>query len=127
MFSNKRNNIINRNSCRLDVRNCLWSCTIGNRIFHISFQGISFAINKNFKGSLMLFSNLNYTFNGSRYNVIVNYDTPWNSTRLMQRIGRVNRIFNYCFIFSWSRYCFWFVDSSAVNCPDFHKPGLCYV
>ncbi len=23
---------------------------------------------------------------------------------------------NYCFIFSWSRYCFWFVDSSAVNC-----------
>ena len=27
-----------------------------------------------------------------RANVIVNYDTPWNSTRLMQRIGRINRI-----------------------------------
>lgn len=27
-----------------------------------------------------------------RSNVILNYDTPWNSTRLMQRIGRVNRI-----------------------------------
>jgi len=27
-----------------------------------------------------------------RSNIIVNYDTPWNSTRLMQRIGRVNRI-----------------------------------
>jgi superfamily II DNA/RNA helicase len=27
-----------------------------------------------------------------RSNSIVNYDTPWNSTRLMQRIGRVNRI-----------------------------------
>lgn len=27
-----------------------------------------------------------------RSNVIVNYDTPWNSTRLMQRIGRINRI-----------------------------------
>jgi superfamily II DNA or RNA helicase len=27
-----------------------------------------------------------------RANSIVNYDTPWNSTRLMQRIGRVNRI-----------------------------------
>jgi len=25
-------------------------------------------------------------------NVIINYDVPWNSTRLMQRIGRVNRI-----------------------------------
>ena len=39
-----------------------------------------------------------------RSNVIVNYDTPWNSTRLMQRIGRVNRIgsaskhiYNYVF------------------------------
>ena len=39
-----------------------------------------------------------------RSNVIVNYDTPWNATRLMQRIGRVNRIgsasdmiFNYVF------------------------------
>ncbi|MDL2251775.1 phospholipase D-like domain-containing protein [Odoribacter sp. OttesenSCG-928-J03] len=27
-----------------------------------------------------------------RANSILNYDTPWNSTRLMQRIGRVNRI-----------------------------------
>lgn len=27
-----------------------------------------------------------------RSNIVVNYDVPWNSTRLMQRIGRVNRI-----------------------------------
>lgn len=27
-----------------------------------------------------------------RSNIIVNYDTPWNATRLMQRIGRINRI-----------------------------------
>lgn len=27
-----------------------------------------------------------------RANVILNYDTPWNATRLIQRIGRVNRI-----------------------------------
>jgi superfamily II DNA/RNA helicase len=39
-----------------------------------------------------------------RANVIVNYDSPWNATRLMQRIGRVNRIgsvageiYNYLF------------------------------
>jgi superfamily II DNA/RNA helicase len=39
-----------------------------------------------------------------RSNVIVHYDTPWNSTKLMQRIGRVNRIgtkadaiYNYVF------------------------------
>lgn len=39
-----------------------------------------------------------------RASVIVNYDTPWNSIRLMQRIGRVNRIgsiskiiYNYVF------------------------------
>jgi len=27
-----------------------------------------------------------------RANIIVNYDTPWNPTRLIQRLGRVNRI-----------------------------------
>ena len=27
-----------------------------------------------------------------RSNILINYDTPWNSTRLMQRVGRVNRI-----------------------------------
>jgi len=39
-----------------------------------------------------------------RSNIIVNYDSPWNATRLMQRIGRVNRIgsvadniYNYTF------------------------------
>ena len=39
-----------------------------------------------------------------RSNVIINYDSPWNATRLMQRIGRVNRIgsvapkiYNYMF------------------------------
>lgn len=39
-----------------------------------------------------------------RANVLLNYDTPWNATRLMQRIGRINRIgsiagivYNYIF------------------------------
>ncbi len=39
-----------------------------------------------------------------RSNIIINYDTPWNAIRLMQRIGRVNRIgseaaniYNYVF------------------------------
>lgn len=39
-----------------------------------------------------------------RSNVIINYDSPWNATRLIQRIGRVNRIgsvapyiYNYLF------------------------------
>ncbi len=29
-----------------------------------------------------------------RANTVINYDTPWNATKLMQRIGRVNRIGN---------------------------------
>ena len=35
-----------------------------------------------------------------RSHIIVNYDSPWNASRLMQRIGRVNRIgsvYNYMF------------------------------
>ena len=38
-----------------------------------------------------------------RANMLINYDTPWNATKLMQRIGRVNRIgsthiiYNYAF------------------------------
>ena len=31
-----------------------------------------------------------------RSNLIVHYDTPWNSTKIMQRIGRVNRIGSKC-------------------------------
>ena len=27
-----------------------------------------------------------------RANVLLNYDTPWNATKLMQRLGRINRI-----------------------------------
>ena len=46
-----------------------------------------------------------------RANVIVNYDTPWNSTRLMQRIGRVNRIGSY----AKSIYIFNFFPTSKVN------------
>ena len=27
-----------------------------------------------------------------RSNVVINYDIPWNPTRLIQRVGRVNRV-----------------------------------
>lgn len=27
-----------------------------------------------------------------RANVLVNYDLPWNPTRIMQRVGRINRV-----------------------------------
>lgn len=46
-----------------------------------------------------------------RANTIVNYDTPWNSTRLMQRIGRVNRIGSsaeYIYVYN-------FIPSAQVN------------
>ena len=38
-----------------------------------------------------------------RSNMLINYDTPWNATKIMQRIGRINRIgstnviYNYAF------------------------------
>ena len=38
-----------------------------------------------------------------RANVIVNYDLPWNPTRIMQRVGRINRVgtkFNNIYVFN---------------------------
>ncbi len=38
-----------------------------------------------------------------RANTVINYDTPWNATKLMQRIGRVNRIgqkADYIFVYN---------------------------
>lgn len=39
-----------------------------------------------------------------RANVLINYDTPWNATRLMQRLGRINRIGSQHMVRSWSFY-----------------------
>lgn len=39
-----------------------------------------------------------------RANMLINYDTPWNATRLMQRIGRVNRIGSTHTIYNYSFY-----------------------
>lgn len=39
-----------------------------------------------------------------RANVLVNYDTPWNATKLMQRLGRINRIGSTATIRSYSFY-----------------------
>ena len=59
---------------------------------------------KNTYNILLTTDALSEGVNLHRSNVIVNYDTPWNSTRLIQRIGRVNRIgsksnhiYNYVF------------------------------
>ena len=39
-----------------------------------------------------------------RANVLINYDTPWNATKLMQRLGRINRIGSTATIRSYSFY-----------------------
>ena len=38
-----------------------------------------------------------------RANILVNYDLPWNPTRIMQRVGRINRVgtaFNRIYVFN---------------------------
>lgn len=65
----------------------------------------NFSGNKQDKYNIIISSDvLAEGVNLHRSNVIVNYDSPWNATRLMQRIGRVNRIgstsdhiYNYMF------------------------------
>lgn len=39
-----------------------------------------------------------------RANMLVNYDTPWNATKLMQRLGRVNRIGSTHMIYHYAFY-----------------------
>ena len=39
-----------------------------------------------------------------RANMLINYDTPWNATKLMQRIGRVNRIGSTATIYNYAFY-----------------------
>ncbi|MGN0029234.1 MAG: helicase-related protein [Marinilabiliaceae bacterium] len=64
-----------------------------------------------------------------RANVIVNYDSPWNATRLMQRIGRVNRIgseaghiVNYMFYpTDWSERKISLAARSVVKLQSFHS------
>jgi superfamily II DNA/RNA helicase len=47
---------------------------------------------KNKYNILITTDTLSEGVNMHRANIIYNYDIPWNSTRLMQRIGRINRI-----------------------------------
>lgn len=56
--------------------------------FDQNFEGIQ----KNNYKILITTEVLAEGINLHRSNVVINYDTPWNSTRLIQRIGRVNRI-----------------------------------
>jgi superfamily II DNA or RNA helicase len=64
-----------------------------------SFETIRENFDANFEGTFKNDYDLILTtdvlaegINLHRANVIVNYDTPWNPTRLIQRLGRINRI-----------------------------------
>jgi len=52
----------------------------------------NFDIKKNDFHTIISTDTLSEGVNMHRANIIYNYDIPWNSTRLMQRVGRINRI-----------------------------------
>jgi len=52
----------------------------------------NFATQKNDFHTIISTDTLSEGVNMHRANIIYNYDIPWNSTRLMQRVGRINRI-----------------------------------
>ena len=64
-----------------------------------------------------------------RSNVVVNYDSPWNATRLMQRIGRVNRIGSaaekiYNYMFYPSKQCYIQIhlyENALIKLQGFHS------
>jgi superfamily II DNA/RNA helicase len=69
-----------------DNRNEVFDTVLAN--FDANYQGSQ----KNDIDILITTEVLAEGINLHRANVIVNYDTPWNATKLMQRVGRVNRI-----------------------------------
>lgn len=52
----------------------------------------NYEIQKNDYTTIISTDTLSEGVNMHRSNIVYNYDIPWNSTRLMQRIGRINRI-----------------------------------
>lgn len=91
-----------RDTMRHLQKNIAHDNVLGVASFNIS--GYKDTIKENFDASLELDkqrSDINLLIttdilaegiNLHRANIVINYDTPWNTTRLMQRIGRVNRI-----------------------------------
>lgn len=75
----------------------------------------SLAVKKNFDASfdkhddvfdiLLTTDKLSEGYNMSRAGVVINYDIPWNPTRVIQRVGRINRIgkkmFDKLYIFNY--------------------------
>lgn len=62
-------------------------------IIRLNFDAnVSIAESKNDYDIIITTEVLAEGVNLHRINIVVNYDVPWNATRLMQRIGRVNRI-----------------------------------
>jgi superfamily II DNA or RNA helicase len=70
------------------------------RNFNAQYEGTQY---DNFQ-VLITSDKLSEGFNLNRAGVIINYDIPWNPTRVIQRVGRINRIgkkvFNLLYIFN---------------------------
>ena len=66
-----------------------------NRDFEIIRENFDANYEKQFKNDFDIILTTDVLAEGinlHRANVIVNYDTPWNPTKLIQRLGRINRI-----------------------------------
>lgn len=66
-----------------------------NRDFELIRENFDANYEKTFKNNFDIILTTDVLAEGinlHRANVIVNYDTPWNPTKLIQRLGRVNRI-----------------------------------
>src|SRR5690606_13359808 len=59
-----------------------------NTDFNAQYKGTQ----TNYFDVLLTSDKLSEGFNLNRAGVIVNYDIPWNPTRVIQRVGRINRI-----------------------------------
>lgn len=94
------------------------STAFPDRVIHVDSENftkrLAVKVKKNFDASfekqldeydvLLSSDKLSEGFNLNRAGVVINYDIPWNPTRVIQRVGRINRIgkkvFDNLFIFN---------------------------
>ena len=110
---------LEKHNPNLFQRTLFVSGNIGSNLKSIIFENFDTAYKgqqKNDYDLIITTDKLSEGYNLNRAGTIVNYDIPWNPVRVIQRIGRINRISKK--VFDELRICNFFPNSNATQYAD---------